>query len=173
MTAPAYSFRAAAETDLVLIGRWLGERHVEKWWGKRDSALASIATLINDNVIEAMIVLHDAAPIGYLQIYPAETQPELPVQPAGTLGVNFLIGDPAALGKAHGAAFINRFADACLAKGTPRLVADPDGRNISAVGCLGRAGFSPVELIGPRSARRLLMARDLITTAPQRSRRTR
>lgn len=173
MSQTAYAFRTATAADLDLIGRWLGERHVAKWWGKRDGALEEIAAHLAGDEVTATVVELGGTPIGYLQSYPASIATDFPPQPGGTLGIDFFIGDTSALGKAHGAGFINQFADAATADGVPRLVADPDGRNISAVGCLGRAGFSPVELIGPASARRLLMARDLISTSPQRGRRSR
>jgi aminoglycoside 6'-N-acetyltransferase len=157
-----YEFRRATEADLPMIERWLGERHVAKWWGKARQELAEIAGHIGGSDAEPYVVSHGGQPIGYLQTYPAEADTDVPPQPAGTLGVDFFIGETAALGKGHGPAILKQLADQCLRAGIVRLIADPDGRNVSSVGCLGRAGFSPVSLIGPTSARRLLMSRDLV-----------
>ena len=160
MTGP-YVFRRAETADLPLIGRWLGERHVAKWWGRSGEEIAEIARHVAGDDTVPLVVVHEARPIGYLQWYPATSDGELPEQPEGTRGIDFLIGEPEALGKGHGAAFLKQFVDEAHHENVARLVADPDGRNISSVGCLGRAGFEPVRLIGPAGARRLLMARDI------------
>jgi len=162
MSDVPYQFRRATEADLPAIERWLGERHVAKWWGKPPQELAEIAEHIRIGDVESYLVSHDAQPIGYLQTYPAEADADIPPQPPGTLGVDFMIGETSALGMGHGPGMLNALAEQCKAKGVVRLVADPDGRNVASVGCLGRAGFSPVSLIGPASARRLLMSRDLV-----------
>jgi aminoglycoside 6'-N-acetyltransferase len=167
VTTPTYTFRRATSDDLPLLARWLAERHVAKWWGKAEAELRSIEAHIAGDDAEPLIVLLDGVPIGYLQWWPASTDPDVPPQPDGTRGVDFLIGETAALGKGHGPGLLKAFADGALAAGTPRLVSDPDGRNVSSVGCLGRAGFSPDCLIGPPGARRLLMFRDLIPQAPR------
>jgi aminoglycoside 6'-N-acetyltransferase len=163
-----YMLRRATETDLPAIERWLGERHVAKWWGKAPQELAEIDRHIRDGDAEPYIVSHSGVPIGYLQTYPAEADADIPPQPAGTLGVDFLIGETSALGKGHGPGMLNALAGQCLERGVVRLVADPDGRNVSSVGCLGRAGFLPVSLIGPTSSRRLLMSRDLVPQPVER-----
>jgi aminoglycoside 6'-N-acetyltransferase len=168
MTEKPYDFRRATESDLATIGRWLGERHVAKWWGKAPAELEEIAGHIRDGDAEPYIVSVAGEPIAYLQTYPAEADADIPPQPTGTLGVDFLIGETSALGKGHGPGMLNQLASQCLAAGVVRLISDPDGRNISSVGCLGRAGFAPVGLIGPSAARRLLMSRDLITQPIER-----
>ena len=164
-----YELRRATEADLPLIERWLAERHVAKWWGKAPKEVTEIASHIRDGDAEPYIVTHEGRAIGYLQTYPAEADADIPPQPAQTLGVDFLIGETDALGKGHGPGMLNAIAAQCHAAGIVRLIADPDGRNISSVGCLGRAGFTPVSLIGPTSARRLLMSRDLVAIPVERS----
>jgi RimJ/RimL family protein N-acetyltransferase len=57
---------------------------------------------------------------------------------------------------------IRAFAVLSREAGAPRLVCDPDGRNVPSVGCLGRAGFALHGLIGPPHDRRLLMTCDLL-----------
>ena len=116
---------------------------------------------------EPLLMFLDGAPVGYLQWYAAAADADIPTQPDGTRGIDFFLGETSALGKGHGPGFLNSYAEECKAAGIPRLVADPDGRNISSVGCLGRAGFQPDILIGPTSARRLLMYRDLIPQPPK------
>lgn len=167
MTESPYAFRTAIETDLPLIERWLKERHVAKWWGKPAVELEVISGFVHGRDADRahpLMMLLDGAPAGYLQWYEAQTDPELPPQRAGTRGIDFFIGETAMLGKGHGPGFIRHFAELCRADGVARLLADPDGRNIGAVGCLGRAGFTPEGLIGPPAARRLLMVRDLAPT---------
>ena len=169
MDATSYELRRATDADLPMIERWLAERHVAKWWGKLPKEIAEIASHIRGGDAEPYIVSHDGRPIGYLQTYRAEADADIPPQPSGTLGVDFLIGETTALGKGHGPGMLKQLAEQCTAAGIVRLIADPDGRNVSSVGCLGRAGFSPVSLIGPISARRLLMSRDLVPIPVERT----
>ncbi|MEZ5926274.1 MAG: GNAT family N-acetyltransferase [Hyphomicrobiaceae bacterium] len=169
MSANVYEIRRATEADLPLIERWLGERHVAKWWGKVLQGLAEIREHIHGSDAEPFIVMHEGQPIGYLQTYPAEADADIPPQPSGTLGVDFFIGEVGALGQGHGPGMLNQLAMQCVGAGVVRLVSDPDGRNVSSVGCLGRAGFTPVSLIGPSAARRLLMSRDLVPQPVARS----
>jgi aminoglycoside 6'-N-acetyltransferase len=157
-----YSFRRATTDDLPLLSRWLAERHVAKWWGKAGVEIKQIEAHISGGDAEPLVVHADGSPVGYLQWWPAASDSDIPPQPDGTRGIDFLIGETVALGKGHGPGMIKAFAELCAPDAVPRLVSDPDGRNISCVGCLGRAGFTPHGLIGPPNARRLLMVRDLI-----------
>ncbi len=39
---PAFEFRPLAESDLPLLGDWLGRPHLREWWREQDLSLAAL-----------------------------------------------------------------------------------------------------------------------------------
>ena len=64
------------------------------------------------------------------------------------------------LGRGHGSAFIRFFTERLLAKGTPRVVIDPDPANTRAIRAYERAGFSKDCIVETPDGPALLMVRD-------------
>jgi aminoglycoside 6'-N-acetyltransferase len=65
------------------------------------------------------------------------------------------------LDRGHGSAMIRDFVDALLARGTPRVVTDPDPTNARAVRAYEKAGLRKERLVETPDGRALLMVRDV------------
>jgi aminoglycoside 6'-N-acetyltransferase len=142
----AYDFRALEPKDLKLVSRWLAEPHVRQWWGEPGAALAEIRDAMSEEATEPMIVEHGGTAFAYVQAYDPHLEDGHPYQdqPTGTLGIDFLIGEPSMLRRGHGTGLIAALAQMLFGEGTPRLVADPDPDNAIAVKCCLKAGYEPL-----------------------------
>jgi aminoglycoside 6'-N-acetyltransferase len=160
--APRYAFRPLAADDLPLLDRWFRQPHVREWWDDPDRGAAEIAGHIDSDSVEPLIVELDGKPIGYIQNYDPHLEDDHPYadQPFGTLGIDLFIGEPELVGKGHGPALMRRLCELLFEEGAPRVVADPDPRNVRAIRAYEKAGFLPLGERSSRYGRVLLMARD-------------
>lgn len=166
VTAPArpatVGFRLVTETDLPLIGAWLAEPHVARWWGDAGAALDEIRQAMAEPTTEPYLILFDEVPVGYIQSYDIHGEADHPYrdQPPGTVGIDLSIGEPSLVGRGHGPAVIEAFVARLFAAGVPRVVIDPDPDNTQAIRAYTKASFVPVgvrtSIYGPA----LLMVRD-------------
>jgi aminoglycoside 6'-N-acetyltransferase len=156
-----YIFRRAERTDLPMLATWLKRPHVAKWWRRPDQQLKSIGAHIAGGDTDAFIVCLAGNAIGYLQCYPMKGEWVVAqrAMPRGARHVDMLLGEPNYLGKAHGAALLRQFVEAQFKSGVPHVIAIVDTRNVTAIGCYGRAGFEPAEIVARPAGRYLLMIR--------------
>ena len=126
-----------------MLRRWLGESHVRQWWGEQDHELEMVTDLMAADWAEVYIVEANGRPIAYLQAYDAANAgPEWPRHPAGTWGLDTLIGPPEATARGHGSAYIRAFCDWFLSRpGVDRLSADPSPGNRASIRAFEKAGF--------------------------------
>ena len=159
--ALAYTFRPMTAADLPLIRRWLGEAHVEAWWGDPDEQFALVSGDLDEPAMDQFIVLAGGKPFGYLQCYRLTAwNTGLGPQPEGTRGIDQFIGENDMIGRGHGSAFIRQFADAQLRQGLPRIVTDPDPLNARAVRAYEKAGFVRERMVETPDGPALLMVRE-------------
>lgn len=157
-----YAFRAVEEDDLPMIAAWLAEPHIAEWWGDPQTEIAHIREHMDSISVEPLIVELGGRPIAYLQSYDPHLEDDHPYQdqPFGTVGIDLSIGPPELLGIGHGSAILAQFAEDLVEEGAPRLVIDPDPRNLRAIRAYEKAGFRAIgertSIYGPA----LLMARD-------------
>lgn len=139
----SYSFRTVEEDDLPLIGRWLAEPHLAKWWGDSREELAEIREHIDSISVEPLIVELNDRPIAYLQSYDPHLEDDHPYQdqPFGTLGIDLSIGLPELIGQGHGPAILRQFVAELFEEGVPRVIIDPDPANAAAIRAYEKAGF--------------------------------
>jgi len=148
-------------TDLPLVRRWLGEAHVREWWGDPDEQLALVSGDLDEPAMDQFIVLAGMRPFGYLQCYSLTAwNTGFGQQPEGTRGIDQFIGASDMIGRGHGSAFIRQFADARLQHGPPRIVTDPDARNLRAVRAYEKAGFVRDRMVETPDGAALLMVRE-------------
>ena len=145
--------RPLTRADLPLVGRWLAEPLVARWWAHDTSADAverDFGPAVDGAEPTAMYLgCVDGAPFGLVQIYAIAAYPEYVEEltpvcavPAGALSIDYLIGEPAARGRGLGAALIA----AAVARGfadhpdAMDVIVPVAAGNIASIRALQRAG---------------------------------
>jgi aminoglycoside 6'-N-acetyltransferase len=119
------TFRPLRAEDLPMLSGWLAQPHVHTWWPD-DNDLAAIRahyepSLVGIDPTELFVMELDARPIGFIQRYLIADNPEWarafppevdPVDAA--VGIDYLIGDAALVGRGVGSAAIRAFTDQAL-----------------------------------------------------------
>ena len=107
------AFRRVTRDDFPLIGRWLAEPHVARWWNHEFTPEAVERdfgpSVDGAEPSEDHLVLLDGFPIGLVQYsryedypeYLTELAPHLDV-PAHAVSIDYLIGDPQQIGRGLG-----------------------------------------------------------------------
>jgi aminoglycoside 6'-N-acetyltransferase len=161
MVSADYEFVPMTSVDLLLIRRWLETPHVSEWWHDPAEQFELVSGDLDHPDMAQFIVASDRRPFAYLQCYNlSDWNTGFGPQPDGTRGLDQFIGEADMLGRGHGSAFIRAFAEQLLAKGTPRLVIDPDPANARAIRAYARAGFSKDRVVDTPDGPALLMVRD-------------
>lgn len=156
-----YGLLPLRRRDLPRLARWLHRPQVRAWWGRPIGELASIRRNHASPWVACYVITCRGRPIGYLQCYdPAgDNFRILPVDRRGTRGIDLFIGEPAFLGKGHGAAVLRLVSDSLLARPeVRRVISDPDPGNRVSLRAFEKAGFRAVgELDLPWGRARLLL----------------
>jgi aminoglycoside 6'-N-acetyltransferase len=157
-----YRFEPMTAADLPLVQRWLAMPHVIAWWGDSGEQFELVSGDLAEPAMDQFIVVADGRPFAYLQCYHQSAWPEngLGDHPPGTRGIDQFIGEPDMIGRGHGSAFIRSFIETLLARGTPRIVTDPDPGNARAIRAYQKAGFAKSHLVDTPEGVSLLMVRN-------------
>ena len=117
MGLPEVTLRPLRRADFPLLGRWLAEPLVARWW-HHDSSPAAVERDFGPSVdgadATALYVAEVAGePFGLVQVYPLHAYPEYVAElapvcevPSAALSIDYLIGEPAARGRGLGTAMI-------------------------------------------------------------------
>jgi aminoglycoside 6'-N-acetyltransferase len=147
--------------DLPMIKGWLAEPHVREWWGDPAEQYALVSGDLDEPAMDQYIVSADGRDFGYLQCYDLTAwNSGFGEQPKGTRGIDLFIGEAGMIERGHGSAMIRAFVDERLRSGAPRIVTDPDPRNLRALSAYESAGFARVGMVGTPDGPSLLMVRD-------------
>jgi aminoglycoside 6'-N-acetyltransferase len=115
------TFRPLTRADFPLLERWLATSHVARWWDHEFTPAAVErdfgSTVDGVESTAAYIVLADGGPLGLIQCsrfadypeYVAEMSPLLTI-PDGAVTIDYLIGDPAQVGRGVGTSMLAAFA---------------------------------------------------------------
>jgi aminoglycoside 6'-N-acetyltransferase len=156
-----YAFRQMTADDLPMIRRWLAEPHVRQWWGDSAEQYALVCGDLDEPAMDQYIVSVDGRDFGYLQCYDLTAwNSGFGEQPKDTRGIDLFIGEADMIERRHGSAMIRAFADERLKAGVPRVVTDPDPKNLRAMRAYENAGFTPVGMVDTPDGPSLLMVRD-------------
>jgi aminoglycoside 6'-N-acetyltransferase len=138
-----YSFRPAQHSDLRMLQRWLRTPEVIRWWGAPEEQAALLKEDLNEPLMIMRIVSFNGLPFAYAQDYDVGSWPQAQFAglPAGTRAIDAFIGEPAMIGRGHGAAFLRPLAQRLINEGAPQVAIDPDTRNGRARSAYARAGF--------------------------------
>jgi aminoglycoside 6'-N-acetyltransferase len=157
----AYVFRTMAVADLPMIRRWLETPEVVRWWGDPDEQYELVSGDLTHPDMDQLIVSLDGRAFAYIQCYALSTWNQgFGAQPYSTRGIDQFIGEVDMIGRGHGANFIRQFVANCWARGTPRIVTDPDPVNVRAVRAYEKAGFARERMVDTPDGPALLMVRD-------------
>jgi aminoglycoside 6'-N-acetyltransferase len=107
--------------DLSLLLDWLQQPHVNEWWRGEPSDLAGVeakygACIDGDDPTELFVIEESSRPIGMIQRYLMADEPGWSgafrdiVDVSDAAGIDYLIGDPDAIGRGVGTAAIARFS---------------------------------------------------------------
>ena len=77
----AITFRPLAPDDLPTLHRWLSNPRVYRWYGGAPPSLAEVGEqyaprLLVASSVRPFLILHEDAPIGYIQSYMVADDPE-------------------------------------------------------------------------------------------------
>jgi aminoglycoside 6'-N-acetyltransferase len=144
-----YDFRPLEAGDLPMVGRWLREPAVMRWWGDPDEQAALVAEDLAEPRMAQWIVSLDGTAFAYGQDYALASwpQPHLDRLPRETRMIDTFVGRPDVLGRGHGRAYLRLRARSLLAAGAPVVAIDPMADNHVARRAYGAAGFEEVDLV--------------------------
>lgn len=147
-------FRPLHRDDFTLLSAWLSRPHVEPWW-REPFDPASVEERYGPTVdglepTEVFVVEQDGAPIGIVQRYRLDDEPEWRrvMEPTGTphdaAGIDYLIGEEDRIGRGIGTEVIVRFVDDTWARypDVPAVVVNVQQDNRRSWRALEKAGFS-------------------------------
>ncbi len=161
MVSTGYEFVPMTSADLPLIRRWLETPHVSQWWHDPAEQFELVSGDLDHPDMAQYIVASGERPFAYLQCYNlSEWNTGFGPQPLGTRGLDQFIGEADMLDQGHGSAFIRAFTERLLAKGTPRVVIDPDPANARAIRAYEKAGFEKGRMVETPDGPAVLMVRS-------------
>ena len=157
-----YRFRPATAADLPMLQHWLRTPEVSRWWGDPDEQAALLAGDLAEPLMTMLVVELDGRPFAYAQHYDVQSwpQPHLAGLPPGSRAIDAFVGEPALLGRGHGAAFLRALALRLLADGAPLVAIDPDPLNLRARRAYARAGFAEAGIVETGDGPAVLMLFD-------------
>ena len=155
----AISFRPLQVADLPQLHRWLTNPRVFRWYGGAPPSSAEVAAkytprIAGQSPTKPYLILHAAAPIGYIQTYLVATEPDYAAivgDSNGAAAIDIFIGEDASAGRGLGATAIRAFLRAIVFSDPAllRCFIDPHPDNSVAVRAYTRAGFRPLRRVDP------------------------
>jgi aminoglycoside 6'-N-acetyltransferase len=142
--------------DLPLLRRWLCQPHVVKWWRGEPSDLASVEAkygpcIDGEDPTELFVIEDSGRPIGMIQRYLMADETEWSSAFAGIVdvsdaaGIDYLIGEPDAVGRGLGTAAITIFVSSIFAwRPVGSIVVTVEQTNPASWRVLEHAGFDRV-----------------------------
>lgn len=151
------TFRRLTEDDFELLGSWLTDPEVRRWWN-HDPAPHAVRrdfgpAVRGDEPSEDLVLLLDGAPVGLLQRCRFDDYPEYRAQveacaevPPGARTLDYLLGRPDVRGRGVGSAAIRAATDATWAEhpDTPAIVVPVVAANVASWRALEKAGYHRV-----------------------------
>ncbi len=166
-------FRPLERDDFTLLSTWLSRPHVEPWW-REPFDPASVEERYGPPVdglepTEVFVVEQDGAPIGMVQRYRLDDEPEwrrvmeVTGTPAAAAGIDYLIGEPSRRGHGVGSTMIKTFVADIVFGLHPQWTqacAAPQAGNLASWRALEKAGFRFVGTVEERLGPCRLMVAD-------------
>ena len=157
---PDLHFEPLDACHFDMVGEWLAQLHVRRWWGDPDHEMALIREGLASGGVEAFIVRIDGRPIAYVQSWHPANYEEIGwgrLVGDATVGIDIFVGPADAVGKGFGALIVEAFARKLRAEGAPRVIIDPDAANAGAIRAYAKAGFVPFRRWSDQEGETMLM----------------
>lgn len=149
-------FKPLKEKDLPLFFAWIKKPHIARWW-ESDTYEKFVEKYRSEKAVEnyvyPFIMSLNEKPIGYIQYCLADKADDgwwmkQHGQPAGTVGMDIIIGETEYIGRGLGTMLVKNFVEKIF-KDTkaPKIIIDPDPTNMAAIRCYERVGFKRVREI--------------------------
>ena len=145
------AFRAMTRADLPHVVRWQQQPHVARWWHHENPDVATAErhygpAIEGDDPTRLWVVELNGRSVGTVQDYRIGDHPEyalLTAEPEA-VGFDYLIGEPAWVGKGIGTRMLWAFLRDVMRPAYPdasRFFAAPDHRNAGSLRVLDKLGF--------------------------------
>ncbi len=147
------TLRRMVAGDLGLVEVWLSEPHVARWFLDGATVADELADLARcvagQDPTEVLVVLEEHRPIGWCQWYRCGDYPDHAAGVGASedeVGIDYAIGDPAAVGRGVGTELIGELLRTIRSVGhSGGVVADPDASNVASRRVLEKNGFKLVD----------------------------
>jgi len=146
------SFRRMAHDDLPAVVGWQQAPHARRWFHGDGITLEDARGRYGPRIdgaapVRMWVVQMDGIDAGYLQDYIVGDQDDYAVRigEPDAVGFDYVIGDPALVGRGLGTRMVWTFLRDIVAThypAAPRFVASPDHRNVASLRALAKCGFT-------------------------------
>ncbi|MDP9822699.1 GNAT family N-acetyltransferase [Nocardioides massiliensis] len=145
------AFRPLTRGDLRDLVRWQQAEHVAPWWRASAVDLAAAETRYGPAIdgtdpTRHWIVERHGRSIGWVQDYRVADHPDwaLTTAPQDSVGIDYLIGEPAHVGRGIGTRMLSAYLTDVVAPAydAPVIFAAPDHRNRASLRVLDKLGFT-------------------------------
>ncbi|MFH1831676.1 MAG: GNAT family N-acetyltransferase, partial [bacterium] len=143
-------FKPLEEKDLPLFFEWVKKPHVAPWWYSdmyEKFVEKNKPEKLISNYVYPFIIYINNKPIGYIHYYIAVKAEngwwmESLGQPVETVGMEIFIGQTEYVGKGIGTIVVKKFVEKIFKEtNAPKIIVDPELKNMAAVRCYEKAGF--------------------------------
>jgi aminoglycoside 6'-N-acetyltransferase len=158
-----YAFRPAIRADLPMLRAWLETPEVVRWWGDPAEQYALLDEDLGEPLMTMLIVSLEGCSFAYAQHYDVRSWPQdhFAGLVPGARAIDAFIGEPAMIGRGHGAAFLRALAEQIITGGAPLVAIDPDAANIRARNSYRNAGFKEREILDTDEGKIALMLYEI------------
>ena len=148
-------FRPLRRADLPLLGRWLAEPHVARWWPQPDPSAEALADHYGpaiDGSDPALLFLaaQDGEPFGFCETYRHADDPawDRTIGLPNVAGIDYLIGEAARCGRGLGTRLVGALCELALGRypDVDGVASVPQAANIASRRVLEHNGFRLVDV---------------------------
>jgi aminoglycoside 6'-N-acetyltransferase len=152
-----YIFRPITREDFPLLGHWLAQPHVQRWWADDPSLRALEAdyggSIDGTEPAEVFIARRDGEPLGLAQRFRLSAYPQYLEQlrpiaevPDGAYSIDYLVGEERSTGRGWGSEMIQAFTQNIWRDDTQAsaIVVPVHATNAASWRALEKAGYSRV-----------------------------
>lgn len=143
-------FQPLRINDLRILHRWLNTDHIIQWYGKKSFSFEEVEKhylprIKGNDPTNSYIILFQNNPIGYIQMYLVEDDPELKeyVSSEGSAGLDLFVGESNYLGRGLGSEIMREFLKQVVFNqpGISTCIVDPLPTNSRMIHVNEKVGF--------------------------------